>query len=331
MTDPDFPNEAAAKAFANARAQIARVKEAGRGSLWLDGDSGFSDLTHVPEEIVELEGLWHLSLDQTQITDTGVQHIAGLQGLETLYLSQTQITDAGAQHIAGMEVLKILSLSHTQITMAGLQVMARQDGFLQNAYGDYGTLYLDGTPALEDDGLRAVYKADYKGDNPFKSKRTKAVLDYARNWKPPVPEDAPFAPRYHMDPGGPITSDPINPSAAADEIAALKDICLQKATRLADTLNGNNEYAWINTAAENYVTQMQKPFTKLALQILFAHVDTLLLAHQQHMDATQEGRVNDVLPPKIAAALADIVRTHGLWWSGMPEAAQIDHTVKRPK
>ncbi|MGV6840132.1 MAG: hypothetical protein ACWA40_08055 [Planktomarina sp.] len=278
MTDPDFPNEAAAQAFAKARAEIARVKRTGGDTLWLDGGSGFADLTHVPEEIVELA--W----------------------------------------------LQRLSLNHTQITMAGLQAMARQDGFLQDADGYYGELYLYGTPALEDDGLRAVYEADY-GNDLFNSKRTKAVLDYARNWKPPVPEDAPFAPRYHMDPGGPITSDPINPSDAADEIAALKDICLQKATRLVDTLDGNNEYAWVKTAAENYVMQMQKPFTKLALQLLFSHANTLLKAYQQHLDAVESGRRNEELPAALVSALSDIVETHGLLWANIPEAADIQAAV----
>ena len=56
-----------------------------------------------------------------QVSDAGLEAIAGLANLEELHLVQTNITDAGVQHIAGLSKLRRLSISETQITDAGLK------------------------------------------------------------------------------------------------------------------------------------------------------------------------------------------------------------------
>ena len=42
------------------------------------------------------------NLNNTQITDAGLEHLKGLTSLEELLLAATQITDAGLEHLKGM-------------------------------------------------------------------------------------------------------------------------------------------------------------------------------------------------------------------------------------
>jgi internalin A len=55
-----------------------------------------------------------------QITDAGLQNLAGMTDLRSLNLSGTNITDAGLKHLAGMKNLQNLQLSSTKITDAGV-------------------------------------------------------------------------------------------------------------------------------------------------------------------------------------------------------------------
>ena len=72
-----------------------------------------------------------LDLDDTQITDAGLQEVAKLQGLETLWLGRTKITDEGLKEVAKLQKLETLSLGGTKITDVGLKEVAK----LQNLMG----------------------------------------------------------------------------------------------------------------------------------------------------------------------------------------------------
>ena len=69
--------------------------------------------------MVKLDSLTTLQLNDTSITDAGLEHLKGMTSLTRLYLHNTQITDAGLEHLKGMTSLAKLDLG-TQITDAGL-------------------------------------------------------------------------------------------------------------------------------------------------------------------------------------------------------------------
>ena len=107
---------------------IAAIKKLG-GRARLDSKSGEAvsvslDATQITdaglEHVKHLTSLQILDLTGTQITDAGLVHLRGMTGLGALMLRDTQITDAGLEHLKGLTSLEGLSLNNTQITDTGL-------------------------------------------------------------------------------------------------------------------------------------------------------------------------------------------------------------------
>jgi hypothetical protein len=65
---------------------------------------------------LEMLGFYH-----AQITDAGLEHVAGLTTLTELTLEGTEITDAGVTHLERLTGLAILELSGTQVTPEGVK------------------------------------------------------------------------------------------------------------------------------------------------------------------------------------------------------------------
>lgn len=85
--------------------------------LWLENTNvSDHDLLH----LAELVDLSDLSLNGTKITDEGVKTIARMRGLNFLRLRGTSITDKGLVHLATMTALEALDLHDTNITGTGL-------------------------------------------------------------------------------------------------------------------------------------------------------------------------------------------------------------------
>lgn len=79
------------------------------------------DLAHLnPPGVVK-----NLALGRTEVTDAGVECLAGYTALEWLDLSFTKTTDAGISHVAGAAGLRRLNLEGTAITDSSLEVIAR--------------------------------------------------------------------------------------------------------------------------------------------------------------------------------------------------------------
>jgi Leucine-rich repeat (LRR) protein len=69
--------------------------------------------------LAKLKGLTSptlLSIDDTQVSDTGIEHLKGLPTLETLALHNTQITDVGLEHIKELANLGYLTLGGVPVT-----------------------------------------------------------------------------------------------------------------------------------------------------------------------------------------------------------------------
>ena len=59
------------------------------------------------ERLSDLNGLAHLILDDTSVTDVGVQQIPFLPNLDIVSLSRTKVTDIGVEHLNGLANLQI--------------------------------------------------------------------------------------------------------------------------------------------------------------------------------------------------------------------------------
>ena len=119
---------------------------------------------------VRLDGfqkVYAVSLDNTSITDAGLEFLKGRTELISLSLRGTLVTDAGIEKLAGLANLQKLQLSGTKITDAGLKYLARLPMLTdvklsRTAVTDAGLRHIDKArhlQAIELDGT-AVSKAE---------------------------------------------------------------------------------------------------------------------------------------------------------------------------
>lgn len=74
----------------------------------------------------QLPNLVHLKLEQTPITDIGIQHLEHLKNLELLNLYGTLVSDNSAARIAALPALKKVFLWQTQVTETGISIIHSQ-------------------------------------------------------------------------------------------------------------------------------------------------------------------------------------------------------------
>jgi Leucine-rich repeat (LRR) protein len=67
-----------------------------------------------------------LRLNNTPVTDTGIQRLVGLSSLEELYLPGTQVTDRCLETLGRLPKLKYVSLSNTSVTEEGARRFMEQ-------------------------------------------------------------------------------------------------------------------------------------------------------------------------------------------------------------
>ena len=99
-----------------------------------NSDLSDAGLLHLKRFSDTLQGLW---LQNTQITDDEMVHLANLENLRLLNLRGTLVTDAGIEHLGKLSTLRFLDLNGTDITDAGLSALKK--------FPDLQWLYLNGT------------------------------------------------------------------------------------------------------------------------------------------------------------------------------------------
>jgi len=103
--------------------------------------------------------LYVLRLEDTSVTDAGLEHVKGLTGLTRLDLDGTGVTDAGLEHLKGLTSLGQLDLAATQITGSGLEYLKGLSSLasldlLRTQVKGPGLEYLSGLPKLRRLDLR---------------------------------------------------------------------------------------------------------------------------------------------------------------------------------
>lgn len=106
------------------QATEAEIEELGGTFLYEDG-SGKLNLNETPvtdDGLENLEYLPHLNivwLRDTQIGDAGLAHLVDLPELKWLDAGNTNITDAGLEHLVKMDALQGVNLVGTNVTKEG--------------------------------------------------------------------------------------------------------------------------------------------------------------------------------------------------------------------
>jgi hypothetical protein len=91
----------------------------GLKTLWLTGTDLADDAL---EPLVSLDGLVHLILKKTRITDSGINKLKNLSALQTLNVP-AQITDEGLKYFAEFKNLTRLDISDTSISDSGVKYL----------------------------------------------------------------------------------------------------------------------------------------------------------------------------------------------------------------
>ncbi len=64
-------------------------------------------------------------LHETQITDSGLEHLKGLTSLQELQLDSTKVTDTGLEHLKSLKSLHYLHLDSTNVTDEGVKKLQK--------------------------------------------------------------------------------------------------------------------------------------------------------------------------------------------------------------
>ena len=84
---------------------------------------------HIPDGqlayVATLPNLQRLNLNESYITDEGIQPLGDCAGLEVLWLNDVPITDAGLAHLTGLKRLKLIGLGGTGTTDVGIGHLAK--------------------------------------------------------------------------------------------------------------------------------------------------------------------------------------------------------------
>lgn len=297
-------------------------------------------LDRLPEGIAGLTGLTKLSLSGTQVSD--------LSPLETLIrLTLLSLTGTKASDLSPLEKLTGLTelwVDETQVS--DLSPLRALTGLTE--------LWLDGIPATD---LRPLCKLTRLATEPegygltFKdtgatrvdpriaeiaeikdnAERARVLFDYLEGWEPPVPAlppaDRTDVPAYELPDQGAMRS--LDPALGpvTDEQEELRQDLVGKANRLIAAIGQSNELADLRGIAEHYLGRISRPLSDVRLQSLYSAANALRTAYEANEQAEREGRLNDILPPKIAGAVKDIVEVHALFFMGFPEAAAIHDRI----
>lgn len=101
-----------------------------------------------------LTGLQELSLEGSDVSDTGLKSLSNMRKMVNLDLGATRVSDTGLRLLGGMKDLKTLNLHDTRITDAGLRELLAFARLEELDLGgteitDRGILLLRGLPALK--------------------------------------------------------------------------------------------------------------------------------------------------------------------------------------
>ena len=272
-------------------------------------DTKITDLT----PLITLTGLTTLYLNGTPITD--LAPLTQLTDLTTLVVSGTSVTNLSP--LNKLTDLKTLDLNRTPVIdprpLAALTQLATNPQF--------GGLTFTNTPFAAYPEFAGIAEIE---DPAERAQRLFAALE---GWVPPVPQDSHLAPSYTVPDSGPISSGDDPPEGGDPDQEELRQDLMRKSALLVAAIGNSNELAVLKGAAEHYQRQIDKPMARIRVGLLYSAANSLRVAYEADLRADQMARLNDLLPPDVAAPLRDLVETHALFFMGFPNAAKVHQTM----
>lgn len=295
-------------------------------TLSLD-DTKISDLT----PLTAMTKMQMLRLQATRVTDltpltamtqmhtlsfqhTGVADLvplAGMTEMQALYLSDTKVADLTP--LIAMTEMQTLFFYKTDVS--DLKPISNMTKLGES--GSSGVSFLN-TPATRSNRLLQEIGLIKDG-----TERSVTILAYLSDPTPP-PTDKRDVPPMTVDDDGVVRSKDLIPDDIDnDDQEDMRQEVLRKVDNLLGEVGLSNEWAGLSSTATHYRKQVNRPLNNFKLGMLYSAFNTLRLAVEAEESAQAQGRVNDYLPPKIGAALVDLVQTHGLFFMGFKNGADI--------
>ena len=251
--------------------------------------------------------------------------ISGLKSLRSLNLRRSNVKNL--QFISELTELSSLNVRDTHID--DLSPVLKVPSLRGNGLG----VDFRGADACRSDPILQRI-SHVKNDR----ERTAELFDYLSEDTEPeselgaheisVPEDVPSAPTYILTEGLPLHSVPLIGADYDQSTSELHKEVQRKALDLLEVSKTTNEFAYIRQAAEHYQVQVDRPIDEINLRLLWSSANSLRRAKLSDDRAEQMHRDSDMLPPRIGAALQDLIETHGLFVMGFPEAANLEAEMR---
>ncbi|MEM9060104.1 MAG: leucine-rich repeat domain-containing protein, partial [Pseudomonadota bacterium] len=289
-----------------------------------------SDLT----ELAGLSGLRSLDLRNTPVSD--LTALAGLRGLQRLYLNDTQVSDLTA--LAGLSGLQELYLDGTQVSdltalagLSGLQALYLDRTKVRDLTPIVGlenlrSIKFSGTPVLDADPALKDFAKIYSD-----REKVADLQAYLRDRKPPEPaEPLDTGPEFEAQDDSPILlAQPAMDQGDDPDQAEMQKECRRKVTVLTEhSQKIDNQFPTLVNSAERYSQLIHQSAAEIGARTIWSAANTLRQALEAHLAAVKQGRQMDELPPEVAAALKDLVETHGVWFLGHPGAVEVEERVR---
>lgn len=273
-------------------------------NLWVT-NTQVADLT----PLTAMTSMQYLDLSKTRVTD--LSPLVAMTEMENLWLNDTVVADLAP--LSAMTKMQNLTLSNTQV--ADLTPLSTMTTLGEK--GHLGITFTNTPAAAADPRLGEISMIDDA------SPRARELLAYLNRPTPPPADQDDVAPMNVGD-DGVVRSQDLAPNNSHDaDQEEMRQEVLRKVTDLIGTIGSSNEWAGLGGTAQHYKRQVDRPLDEFKLNILYSAFNTLRLAVEAEESAQAQGRANDYLPPKIGAALIDLVQTHGLFYMGFPNGADI--------
>ena len=305
------------------------------------------------QPISDMIKMTSLSLDYTQVTD--LKPISNMTLLKLLSLSGTNVSDLSP--ISKMNKLKTLSVNKTMISsieplsgmieMEELNISKTKVSDLSPVLGmsDLNLLYLQSTDVVDltpisnmkklttggGSGVAFVHTPAAYGDEILgeislirdNAESAEKLLEYLNRVIPP-PEDNSDVSEMEIGEDGVLKSRSSTPNEVRDpDQEDMRKEVLRKVQSLISEIGLSNDGAKLSAAAVHYRDQVDQPLTNIKLGLLYSAFNTLRLAMEAEESAQVQGRLREILPPNMSAALSDLVQTHGLFFMGFPEGVEV--------
>ena len=314
------------QAYKLAEERVTKAIETGATELslsphWTEAGSPKSNATPIlahlqflPPAIARLSKLSQLHLEGTEFSD--ITFLSALESLALLNLIGTNVADLTP--LANLKAMLGLFLNRSQVT--DLSPLVAQGAAWENEDHAFETLSAGNIP-LHDKDLATILQDNTFDGAPTILARLRELRD-AQAQVPPDQGDA--APEVAEGGDQRLTIKDLTTLSTDQEQEDLKAEVIDALGVLIGHLEGSNQFAGLADRAQRYRAMLLRDTAKIGARAVWAIANAVRNAREAHLQAEEDGRLNECLPAAAAGEIATVVEVGGLWLMGHPGVAEAE-------